>query len=315
MLFSILIANYNNSRYLDCALQSVYKQTYSNWEVILIDDGSKDEFEQVISGYRDDQRIKILRNEVNMGCAYTKVRCVANATGDVLAFLDPDDALHIDALRIMSEAHQNHSECSIIHSTHFVCDQNLVVGQISQKPRELPEKTPYLLLSDGSIHAFATFKKSSYNKTEGMAPLRRNDKAVDQDLYYILEEVGKVCFINIPLYYYRIHKGSISNCGQEGAAMKEHFTIIEEACLRRISKLKLSESSDASYLIRRYRTRYYKVRIFNSFRRRLWVRFIISLIIFLFIGGMENIISYCKKLPSEGYTLIRRSFVENYRHS
>jgi glycosyltransferase involved in cell wall biosynthesis len=314
MLFSVLIANYNNSRFLGEALKSVYSQTYSDWEVVLVDDGSTDEFEEVIKAYSNDPKIQIFRNGVNKGCSYTKRKLAANAAGEILAFLDPDDSLHFDALRIMAEAHQKRPDCSIIHSTHYVCDEFLHPERVSQKPRALPEKTPYLFMSDGSIHAFATFKKASYNKTEGLTALRKNDKAIDQELYYILEEVGNVFFISIPLYYYRIHKGSISNCGQESEAMKSHFTIIEETCRRRIKKLKLDKTDEANYWIKKYRTRYYKVRILNSFRTRSWLKFTISLLIFPFIGGMENIITYFKKLPREGFSLIRESFAGSYKH-
>jgi glycosyltransferase involved in cell wall biosynthesis len=314
MLFSVLIANYNNSRFLDEALKSVYSQTYSEWEVILVDDGSTDEFEEVIKAYSNDPKIKIFRNGINKGCSYTKRKLAANAAGEILAFLDPDDSLHFDALLVMIEAHQKRPDCSIIHSTHYVCDEFLNPERVSLKPKALPEKTPYLFLSDGSIHAFATFKKNSYNKTEGLTPLRKNDKAIDQELYYILEEAGDVHFINMPLYYYRIHSGSISNWGNEVEAMKSHFTIIEEACRRRIKKLKLDKTGEANYWIKKYRTRYYKVRILNSFRKRYWLRFTISLLIFPFIGGMENIINYFKKLPREGFSLIRKSFAGSYKH-
>jgi glycosyltransferase involved in cell wall biosynthesis len=314
MLFSVLIANYNNSRFLDAALKSVYNQTYTQWEIIVVDDGSTDEFEYVIRNYASDARVKVFRNSANRGCAYTKRKLAANATGDILAFLDPDDELHVDALRMMVTAHKRHPGCSIIHSTHYVCDQHLRVERISEKPKPLPANTPYLLLSDGSIHAFASFKKSSYDRTGGMAPLRRNDKAVDQDLYYILEEVGDVLFIDSPLYYYRIHGGSISNCGQEGAATISHNTIIEDACKRRIQKLKTENTPPSKIWIRKYRTRYYKVRILNSYRRRAWATFIGSIIIFPFIGGMPNLINYFNKLPREGVNLFRKSFVENYKH-
>ena len=314
MLFSVLIANYNNSRFLDAALKSVYQQTYSNWEVVLVDDGSTDEFERVIKAYSDDPRIKVFRNGNNKGCAYTKRKLAANAAGDILAFLDPDDELHADALKIMVRAHRERPDCSIIHSTHYVCDQFMNIEKISEKPKALPENTPYLFLSDGSIHAFATFKRSSYDKTAGMEPIREHDKAVDQDLYYILEEAGNVLFINIPLYYYRIHNGSISNWGQEGAAMKEHFSIIEKACLRRMEKLHDIKTEAAQEWFRKYRTRYYKIRILNSFRRRAWFRFAGSVMVFPFIGGADNIVSYCRKLPKEGFSLLRKSFVESYRH-
>jgi glycosyltransferase involved in cell wall biosynthesis len=314
MLFSLLIANYNNSRFLTECLDSIYEQTYKNWEVIIVDDGSQDNFEEIISNYLHDARIKVYRNSKNEGCAFTKNRLASLITGEIAAFLDPDDTLRSDALEVMANLHQQHPGASIIHSTHYVCDAALNVQRISDKPKALPHGIPYLLLSDGTIHAFATFKKDSYNQTAGVVPERANDKAVDQDLYYILEEVGDVVFINEPLYYYRIHKGSISNEGQEAKAMISHNHIIMEACLRRIKKFKKAQSSENLKWIKVYKTRYWKIRILNSFRTKEYGTLLYSLLIYPFVGGMENIISYIKKIPSEGFAIFRRSFVETYKH-
>lgn len=316
MLFSLLIANYNNSRFLAECLESVYAQTYSNWEVIIADDGSKDNFEEVIKTYSQDPRIQVYRNIKNEGCTFTKRRLASLMNGDIAAFLDPDDALRSDALELMVTLHQQNPNASIIHSTHYVCNEKLAVQRISEKPKQLPQGIPYLLLSDGSIHAFATFKKSSYRKTDGIFPVKSNvdDKAADQNLYYILEEVGDVLFINKPLYYYRIHKGSISNEGQELKAMICHNNIIKAACLRRINQLKKKQSAENLKWIKIYKVRYHKVNILNSFRTKEYGAFIYSLLLYPFTGGMENIISYCKKIPKEGFSLFRRSFVETYKH-
>ncbi|MEO5562139.1 MAG: glycosyltransferase family 2 protein, partial [Chitinophagaceae bacterium] len=165
MLFSILIANYNNSRFLENALISVLTQSYSNWEVILVDDGSIDEFEQAVAPFRNDHRIKIYKNEINQGCGYTKRRCAEKASGQIVGFLDPDDSLHPEAIEIMIKAHAEKPEHSLIHSTHFICDKDLNMIRISEYPRPLPPNTPYLMVSDGRIHHFATFKTSFYDQT------------------------------------------------------------------------------------------------------------------------------------------------------
>ena len=312
MRFSVLMAHYNNAKFLEAAIRSVLAHTFTDWEIVLIDDASTDNFEEIINRYTTNDSIKVFRNEKNMGCAYTKWRCAKEARGDIAAFLDPDDTLHPDALYIMHNAHQEHSSCSIIHSTHFVCDENLSVLRIANYPKALPPDTPYLLVNDGSIHHFASFKMDSYNRTAGIVPHRAIPKAIDQDLYYLLEEEGNVLFINQPLYYYRIHKGSISNAGNEALTMQAHYAIVEEACLRRMKKLKIIGTTEAKKQIKRYRTRYYKIRIFNSFRRKKWLRFSSSLLVFPFVGGFNNLVSYFKKLPKEGNALIKKSFTTNY---
>ncbi len=311
MLFSILIANYNNSRYLENALNSVLQQTYSNLEVILVDDCSTDNFETVIQRFKNESRIKVFRNKINQGCGYTKRRCSEIALGKIIGFLDPDDALHSEAIQIMINAHINNPAASLIHSTHYICDDTLTVKRIAEYPRALPDNIPYLLVSDGRVHHFATYKSSAYYNTEGIS--RDNKKAVDQDLYYKLEEQGDIYFINQPLYYYRIHTGGISTTGKEAEATLCHYKIIEEACLRRINKLKLETSPNAAYWIRLYRTKYYKTKIFHNFRKKSYLNFGYNLLLFPFVGGLTNVISYLKKLPNEGLSLVRKSFFQDYK--
>src|SRR5690348_14143366 len=102
LLFSLLIANYNNGRFFKDCHDSIIAQTYNNWEAIIIDDGSTDHSVEVIKNITGkDARFKFYRNDKNYGCGYTKRRCVELATGDVCAFLDPDDALLPEALEQM----------------------------------------------------------------------------------------------------------------------------------------------------------------------------------------------------------------------
>ena len=309
MLFSVLIANYNNSPYLKTALESVLAQTYPNWEVILVDDCSTDNFAAVMEEYLSDERIKLYHNGRNRGCGYTKRRCASLANGEIMGFLDPDDALQPNALKILCIAHQADPEASIIHSTHYICNQELEPCRIAAYPKALPAGVPYLLLNDGSVHHFASFKKYCYQQTQGIAP--DNKKAVDQDLYYLLEETGSIHFIDIPLYYYRIHENSISTMGKEWESTQWHHQVIQEACMRRIQQQKLLKNGNNNW-IRKYRTHYYKIAIFRNYRNKRWIPFLSSLFIFPFVGGFGNILSYIAKLPKGGIKMIRRSF--HYDH-
>jgi glycosyltransferase involved in cell wall biosynthesis len=305
MLFSVLMAHYNNTAYLAQALDSVLQQTYSNWELILVDDASTENLDTALEPYHGDPRIKVFKNSFNRGCGYTKRQCAGLASGQLMGFLDPDDTLHPDALAIMVNAHMSKPQCSIIHSTHHICDEKLLAKRIADYPRALPPDIPYLLLNDGRVHAFATFKKSCYDRTEGISA--GNLKAVDQDLYYKLEETGSIHFIDQPLYYYRIHRNSISNYGNEAKATLCHYEIIMEACRRRM-KLKAEPQS----VMKAYRVHLRKISIFYSFRKRKWLPFAWHLFLYPFNGGLKNLVSYFRKLPKQGMALVRRSFVDNY---
>jgi glycosyltransferase involved in cell wall biosynthesis len=314
MLFSILMAHYNNAKFLEESLASIYAQTYTNWELVLVDDGSTDDFDGVMAKYKNDSRIKIFYNGQNKGTAFTKAKCVALATGEIAGYLDPDDTLHEQALAIMVTAHQQHVACSIIYSAQHICDAEMNITETKGYSRPMPPGVPYLLLNDGSIHHFVSFKMACYNKLPvKLSPVREYDKASDQELYYLLEEAGDVLFVNKPLYNYRIHTGGISNFKNTAIALQQHYKIIEKACLRRMELLKHSAEPGAGNRFKEYKTRYHKIRILNSYRNRQWLPLVGNLFIFPFVGGMSNVISYARKLPRKNNEVIKKLLPNNYR--
>jgi glycosyltransferase involved in cell wall biosynthesis len=230
-LFSVLIANYNNAHYIEEAIQSVFSQSYENWEIIIIDDASTDNSMEILSKYKNDSRIHIFTNEQNYGCGYTKRKCVELASGTIAGFLDPDDLLKNTALHEMVEAHSNNPEASLIYSNLFHCDENLNNCKPSSYIRQVPEGLTYLEMSAGMVSQFATFKIKYYLQTFGIDPIFK--RAVDQDLYLKLEEVGQLIYLNTELYYYRINIGGISSFENKNKAFSWNILARINACQRR----------------------------------------------------------------------------------
>jgi glycosyltransferase involved in cell wall biosynthesis len=73
----------------------------------------------------DDTRFKFYQNSENKGCGFTKRRCAELATGEICAFLDPDDAITEEALTIMVAEHEKFPNASMVYSKHYFCDENL----------------------------------------------------------------------------------------------------------------------------------------------------------------------------------------------
>jgi glycosyltransferase involved in cell wall biosynthesis len=207
-LFSVLIANYNNGKYLEECLASIFAQTYKNWEIIIVDDASTDSSREIYSKYLDNNNIHVFYNKKNKGVGYTKRKCAENAKGEICGFVDPDDIISSDALELMTKAHQDFPGMSIIYSTHFICDKTLKPLQIADYVGQIPLNEKSWSVKRPIISQFATFKRSKYLNTKGISGIFK--KAADKDLYYKLEETGPVMFIDKPLYYYRHHENSIS---------------------------------------------------------------------------------------------------------
>ena len=232
-LFSVLIANYNNGQYLEECLQSVFDQTYTNWEIILVDDGSTDEISHAIyQKYNNDSKIKVFKNEENRGCGYTKRRCAEEANGEICAFLDPDDTISSTAIEIMVKKHVEYPKYSLVYSTHYLCDENLQPYGINKGVKQVGEEG-YFCSNGAQVSASSSYKNEAYKKTSGIdSSLKR---AVDQDLYYKLDETGKFLFVNEPLYYYRRHKNGISTAANEIKARYWHLQVKKDTFKRRKS--------------------------------------------------------------------------------
>lgn len=212
-LFSVLIANHNDGNYLQNTIDSVFAQTYDNWEIIIVDDKSTDNSEEIYKKYANDTRIHIYRNDENRGCGYTKRRCVDLAQGEICGFVDADDSITPNAIEVMTEAHIKEPQCSLIYSQFYYTDENLNVTSVSQHQCTIPEGKSFLTCNIlGAVSHFVTFKKNYYNQTAGIDPSFKI--AEDIDLYFKLEEVGKLLFIPTPLYYYRIGTGNNTSLGK-----------------------------------------------------------------------------------------------------
>ncbi|WP_406684232.1 glycosyltransferase family 2 protein [Seonamhaeicola sp. MEBiC1930] len=255
MLFSILIANYNNGHFFYDCFQSVINQTYQNFEVIVVDDSSTDDSVNIIKQLiENDKRFKLFQNDENNGCGFTKHKCAKLANGEILGFLDSDDALKPNALDVMVLAHKKFPDASIITSKYEFVDLQLKFIKEGVIGNDIPKGKSYLTYGRGALTHFATFKRAAYIKTDGIDTKMK--RAVDQDLYYKMEEQGAHLFLNKPLYLYRVNENSISNNNNVYKAEYWHFYSINKAYKRR-KKLKLKIDNYAKKYINLYCSNYY----------------------------------------------------------
>ena len=100
-LISIIVPIYNSEKYLPKCLDSIIAQTYTNWEAILVDDGSPDNCGKICDEYSaKDKRFKVIHQE-NKGVVNARNNALANANGDFLAFVDSDDTIEPSMLEEM----------------------------------------------------------------------------------------------------------------------------------------------------------------------------------------------------------------------
>lgn len=90
-MVSVIMPSYNTAQYITASIASVQEQTYSNWELIIVDDCSTDNTDAVLKPLLSDTRIRYLKNEQNSGAAVSRNRALREARGKWIAFLDSDD--------------------------------------------------------------------------------------------------------------------------------------------------------------------------------------------------------------------------------
>ena len=90
-LVSVIMPSFNTAKYIAETIDSVLAQTYQNWELIIVDDCSTDNTDEVVGKYLTDTRIKYLKNEQNSGAAASRNKALREAKGKWIAFLDSDD--------------------------------------------------------------------------------------------------------------------------------------------------------------------------------------------------------------------------------
>lgn len=220
MLFSILIAHYNNYNYfLDC-YKSILDQSYQNFEVVIVDDCSTDDsFEKITKLTESDTRFKLFRNEKNSGVGFTKKKCIEMASGEICGFVDPDDALAENAIEASLEYHTEHNIAT--YSSFTLCDHNLQPQRTFAHSRAVKNGDKKFFNIFLEANHFFTFKKSAYEKTSGINP--DLSSAVDQDLYLKLYEKGNFTFINQPLYLYRLHSNGVSQDSAKKSKLNDNW--------------------------------------------------------------------------------------------
>ena len=171
-LISIVLPVYNRKEYLDQAIDSVLKQTYGNWELIIADDNSEEETQSFLRQSETDPRIIVNFNPVNLGLFANLNQALRRVKGDYIFFLFSDDLLYPSCLEVNLDLNNEFKEAKLILSSFDVIDSegaylnnrsNFYYDQFSPKTQLwFPKDLVSLLLQHGSINGNLTgvwFKK------------------------------------------------------------------------------------------------------------------------------------------------------------
>ncbi len=186
---SVIMGIYNCEKTLPEAIESILRQTYPNWELILCDDGSSDGTYAIADSYakRDPQRIVLIRNETNKKLAYTLNRCLSVASGELIARMDGDDISHPDRFLRQTEYLLAHPDIQLVGTDMRCFDETGTYGirHAAEHPDKLTLKTrsPF-------FHATVMTYKSVYDALGGYSVSERAERAEDLELWFRFFHAG-----------------------------------------------------------------------------------------------------------------------------
>lgn len=212
--FSIVIPVYNAEKYISQMLDSILAQSYSNWELILIDDGSSDKSGDICDRYVSD-KVKVYHYQ-NQGQTIARIEGIKKANGDYTYVVDADDYLNKDCLKIVNET-LNRVDCdAVLFPYQWFNESSGKEGMADLPCKEGLLSTQELLdwvIKKYNHVLYTKVVKTSIMK-DSLAEATRRRLVVNGDYSLIIPVVCRIkkpFFINISLYYYRVYDESISH--------------------------------------------------------------------------------------------------------
>ncbi|MBQ2687748.1 MAG: glycosyltransferase [Clostridia bacterium] len=202
-LVSVIMGIYNCEEYLEEALNCIINQTYTNWEVIMCDDGSKDNTIGVAQKFVDKypDKFRLLKNEQNMGLNFTLNKCLYEAKGDYIARMDGDDLCSPERFQKEIDVLENNPDIAIVSTDMEFFDENGVWGKTNVNPN--PTKLNFIKATP-FCHAPCMVRKEAYFSVEGYTVDKRLLRVEDYHLWAKMYANGyKGVNIQEPLYQMR----------------------------------------------------------------------------------------------------------------
>lgn len=212
---SIIIPVYNHSRYIEQCIRSALEQSWTNLEVIVINDASPDpEVTRILDSLQGHPRLVVESNETNQGICLTQNRALIASSGDIIAFLDCDDYLHPDAIRLSMQSWRD--DVVYLHTGRINVDNNgLEINRINFS--SLPRQDYF---AENLNAMYATHLKMIRRDVFGRVGLfdPRFDSAQDYDmLMRVAFHFPSSSFVHVPdfVYYHRLHNEQTTEIQRE----------------------------------------------------------------------------------------------------
>ena len=202
---------YNCENTLGEAIDSIINQTYSNWELILCDDGSVDRTYEIAENYKKKmpEKIILLKNDKNQGLNKTLNHCLAYATGELIARQDGDDISEKQRFEKQVYFMKNNLQYKIVSTAMSFFDEKGIWGR--QKNINITPMAEDLVKGSPINHAPVMMWKECMDAVQGYSEDEKFMRVEDVNLWFKLYEKGYRCYnLNEPLYRMRNDKNAFA---------------------------------------------------------------------------------------------------------
>ena len=216
-LVSVIMPSYNTSQYIAQSIQSVIDQTYKNWELIIVDDCSTDNTDEIIMSF-DDDRIRYFKNESNSGAAISRNRALQEAKGKWVAFLDSDDLWLPQKLEKQIDFMEKNEYKFTYTAYKEMTEKGIPNGVFVTGPKRINKRKMFNYCWLGCLTVM--YDANCVGNIQ-IADLKKNN---DYAMWLKCIKKTECVFLNEDLSYYRLRNGSISH-GSKWKLIKHHYLL------------------------------------------------------------------------------------------
>ncbi len=201
---TVYITSHNYGRFLEQAIESVLHQKFTNWELIIIDDGSIDDSRAVIKRFEARPNVHIVFQE-NRGLLVSSNIALRLSKGQYIMRLDADDYLDENALLVLSNILDTHPEIGLVYPDYYLVDERGEILSVERRNKLGKEMTLYDVPAHG---ACTMIRKSCLMEVGGYSEDFTCQDGYDLWVKFV-DRFG-IYNVNVPLFYYRQHGKSLT---------------------------------------------------------------------------------------------------------
>jgi len=243
-LLSVLMCVYNGERHVEAAIESVLNQTYTDFEFIILDDGSTDTTPDILARFAaSDDRIRLLKNETNKGVPASSTIGFRAASGTYVARMDADDVMHEMRFEKQMAFLAKHPEVGLLGTDTFTTDQDLKLFGTVKYPRS-SGMLKWLLYFYMTLHHPTCVMRAEVVQKVGYYREKFRIGS-DFDLFNRMRFHTEFAMVPEPLYYYRHWGGNISM--QSTLALEKSFVMSLTEAISTLLGRSISEEQAAAF--------------------------------------------------------------------